>query len=90
MRSAVLILASIAAAIAAALFTGLIEVTPAGLVGAIWYGYPFSWLERLVIAQYNPWRENLENLALDVGFWFVVALLVAVAATALRTPKSAA
>ena len=32
------------------LLTGLISHTPEMLVGAVYYGYPFAWLEMLVVA----------------------------------------
>jgi hypothetical protein len=76
-RTALTLAASVAAGLAVALLTGLVDVTPGGLVGATWYGYPEVWLRRLVIApQYNPWRVDGLGLAADVVFWCVVAVVV--------------
>jgi hypothetical protein len=76
---------ALAAGPAAALLTGLVDVTPRGLVGATWYGYPLTWLRRLIIApQYYPWRVDWLNLVLDVAFWVAVALVVEVSVLLLR------
>ena len=59
------------------LLTGLVSNTPAMLVGAIYYGYPFPWLIRLVIApQYNPWRIDVPNFFADIVIWFVIVAIV--------------
>ncbi len=58
--------------VAITLLTGLIPNTPM-LVGAVHYGYPFSWLIRLVIApEYFPWRINVLNLVADIVVWTIV------------------
>jgi len=76
MRAGIIILVSSAAVGAtAALLTALLQLTPSGLVGATWYGYPLPWLYRLVLApQYYPWRVSWQNLILDAGLWFFVTL----------------
>ena len=56
--------------------TGVFNTTP-GIVGATWYGWPMSWLKRLVVApQYNPWRLAFPGFALDVLFWFAIFWVV--------------
>jgi hypothetical protein len=71
------ILASIVIAVLVTLFTGTVNSTPTLLVGAAWYGYPVTWIRRLVIApQYNPWRVDLLGLAIDLAFWFVIAVVI--------------
>lgn len=82
MRTAVLtVVASAAIGLGAALLTGLLDVTPTDLVGATWYGYPFSWLRRLIIApQYNPWRVDWPNLVLDLLVWSAVAVAIGLSA----------
>ena len=58
------------------LVTGFVNTTP-GIVGATWYGWPMSWLKRLVIApQYNPWRVTVGSLIVDIAFWFVVCWII--------------
>lgn len=62
------------------LATGLLQVTPVGLVGASWYGYPEGWLIRRVLApQYNPWYVNYPGLITDLVAWIVLALIVLLA-----------
>jgi hypothetical protein len=71
------ILASIVIAVSVTLFTGAINSTPTLLLGAAWYGYPITWIRRLVIApQYNPWRVDLPGLAIDLVFWFVITAVI--------------
>jgi hypothetical protein len=64
--------------------SGFLRVTPNGLVGASWYGYPMGWLIRLVIApQYNPWKVLSANLVMDLIFWFVIfAVIITIACKA--------
>ena len=58
------------------LATGLVVNTPYGLVGASWYGWPLTWLSKLVIApQYNPWVINWYGLVIDFVFWSIVAAI---------------
>ena len=60
-----------------ALLTGLVNSTPKGLVGAVWYGFPRAWLIRLVIApQYYPWRLDVLGLVIDLVFWCFVAVVI--------------
>ncbi len=88
----VTVVASAGAGIVVALLTGVLDVTPSALVGAVWYGYPLPWLRRLIIApQYYPWRFDVVGLMLDVVVWSAVALAVALCVILLRarrTPSS--
>ncbi len=68
---------SLATGFVATLYTGLVNTTPGGLVGAVWYGWPESWLKYLVIApQYSPWKVTHTNLAIDVIVWAVIAFII--------------
>lgn len=59
------------------LVAGLIDHTPEMLVGAIYYGYPFAWLEMLVIApQYFPWLVRPMRLIVDIVVWTVVVWII--------------
>jgi large-conductance mechanosensitive channel len=59
------------------LITGLINTTPEMLVGAVYYGYPFAWLEMLVIApQYFPWHVRPLRLVLDIVIWAVIIWVI--------------
>ncbi len=71
---------SVGGGIVATLVTGLINTTPGGgFVGGVWYGWPATWLVRMVVApQYNPWAPNYANFVLDVIFFAVVIYAVLV------------
>jgi len=72
-----ILLLAITGGVIVTLLTGLISNTPPLLVGAVYYGYPFAWLIRLVIApQYFPWRLNVLNLVGDLVVWAVIIGIV--------------
>jgi fucose permease len=59
------------------LLTGLIDHTPEMLVGAVYYGYPFAWLEMLVVApEYFPWVVRPLRLVLDIVVWIIVVWII--------------
>jgi hypothetical protein len=59
--------------IAVTILTGLIDLTPPMLLGASHYGYPFSWLTRLIIApEYFPWRVRIPELIGDIIVWSII------------------
>ena len=59
------------------LLTGLIGNTPEMLVGADYYGYPFAWLEMMLVApQYFPWVVRPLQLILDIVVWTVVVWVI--------------
>lgn len=59
------------------LLTALIDHTPEMLVGAVYYGYPFAWLEMLVVApQYFPWLVRPVRLVLDIVVWTIVVWII--------------
>jgi len=59
------------------LLTGLIPNTPARLVGAAYFGYPFAWLIRMIVApQYFPWRINSSNLIADIIVWAIIVGII--------------
>lgn len=69
--------------------TGLIETPGTALIGATWYGLPFSWLKYLVVGpQYSPWSVNpITNLIADIIIWTVVVFIVLFIATKLGKKK---
>jgi hypothetical protein len=76
MKTRVLLFA-IVGGIFASLLTGLVSNTPAGMVGAVHYGYPLPWLIRLIIApQYFPWKVDYVGFLFDVVVWALVAALL--------------
>jgi hypothetical protein len=59
------------------LATALINNTPEMLMGAVYYGYPFAWLEMMVVApQYFPWVVRPLRLILDLVIWTVVVWVI--------------
>jgi len=71
--------------VAITLLTGLIDHTPAMLVGAVYYGYPFAWLEMLVVApQYFPWVVRPLRLVLDIVVWAIVVWIILFVASKVR------
>ncbi len=72
-----LLIFAIVAGVIITLITGLRDSTPPVLVGASWYGYPLSWLYRLLLApQYFPWRVDALSLSADIIFWTVIVGIV--------------
>jgi len=77
MKNLIISIESVIGGVIIALLTGLVNSTPGGLVGATWYGWPVSWLYKLVIApQYNPWKVQWGNLVIDIIVWIVVVAVV--------------
>jgi hypothetical protein len=69
--------ASVAAGVAVTLLTGLYNNTPADFVGASQYGFPFTWLGRLVVPAPNPSLDfNVVSLVYDFIFWIALAGIV--------------
>ena len=67
------------------LITGLINNTPGMLVGAVYYGFPFAWLQMLVIApQYFPWHVRPLRLVLDIVVWTVIVWVILFAVSKAR------
>ena len=69
------------------LLTGLFSSTPQMMVGAEWYGFPFAWLIRMIVApEYNPWRIEFLNLIADVVVWSLILLVIIFIADKVRKP----
>lgn len=65
---------SVIGGILVTIITRFYNGTPSGLVGATWYGFPVTWIRRLIIApQYNPWRIDFTGLVVDLAIWIVVS-----------------
>jgi len=68
---------AVVAGVVITLLTGLIGNTPEMLVGAVYYGYPFRWLEMMVVApQYFPWVVRPLRLILDIVVWTVIVWVI--------------
>jgi hypothetical protein len=57
------------------MLTGLVDVTPTGLVGATWHGLPLPWFYVMVYPG-SPWTIDWMNFAGDLVFWIVVWFVV--------------
>ncbi len=69
-----IVLVSVVAGVAITILTMLYNGTPYLLVGAVWYGFPLTWIRRLVVApQYNPWAIDYAGLVIDLCFWTLVS-----------------
>ena len=67
------------------LATGLINNTPAMMVGAVRYGFPFAWLVMYVVApQYFPWHVRPVRLVLDIIVWAIVVWVILFVVSKLR------
>lgn len=72
-----MIMDSVIAAVILTLLSGLVNSTPQLLVGASWYGWPMTWVTKIVVPPgYSPWLIKFAGLAEDLVFWFVLSLLV--------------
>ena len=55
--------------------TGLIDMTPAGLVGARWFGVPLAY--RYLLVTFPPATNwDFTNLAIDFVIWIVAVFIV--------------
>ena len=70
-----MVLVSAVTGLAITLITGLVDVTPLQLVGAIWHGWPLAWFY-VIIYPGSPISVNWLNLIGDIIIWFVIALAV--------------
>ena len=67
------------------LLTWLYNSTPTGLLGAAWYGFPFTWVKKLIIApQYFPWRMAIPAFISDIAIWAIVVGVILVIVRHLR------
>jgi len=82
------VLEAVMAAIIATLLTGFYNSTPSQLVGAMWYGLPFTWIRYLVVGpQHNPWAVDYFGLVADLFVWTVIASVVISVAIKYRKKK---
>ena len=78
MKKAVIywIISSVILGIVISLFTGLL--TWPSIVGATWWGYPFRWISKAVVAPgyIAPLVIWWDNLIFDFIFWSIVVFLI--------------
>ncbi len=90
-HSVVNVISAAVGSVIVTLLTGLLNSTPGGgFVGASWYGYPMTWLRKLVIApQYNPWVIDWTGLVVDLVFWFIVVAVIELIVAKVSKPQRA-
>jgi hypothetical protein len=77
MNNWILAFASVIGGAGITLFTRLFNSTPHDLVGAVWYGLPFTWIRRYIVApQYFPWHIAVSGLIADLAFWILAFALI--------------
>ena len=77
MKASRLIFDAVIAALILTLLSGLVNSTPQPLVGASWYGWPMTWVTKIIVPPgYSPWLVKFGGLAEDLVFWFILSLLV--------------
>jgi hypothetical protein len=68
---------AVAGGVVITLLTGLVDNTPEGLMGAVWYGYPLPWLVMRVLApQYFPWVLRPLRFIVDIVVWSIVVWVI--------------
>jgi len=52
------------------LISGLIDVTPSGIVGATWHGWPLAWFY-VIVYPGSPWSIDWANFGGDLIVWCI-------------------
>ncbi len=74
-RRFLLAIFAILAGLAVTLVTVLVDVTPAGLTGAVWYGLPLAWFY-VIVYPGSPWMINWTNFADDLLLWIIICFMI--------------
>jgi len=87
-RGRKIILFCIVIAIAITVVSGFVNVTPEGILGATWHGWPFAW-RYVIVYPGSPESYDFNSFAIDVLVWFVLILAVVgiLSAISSRKPK---
>ena len=75
-QGGMIVLFSIGCAIAVTALLGFVNVTPQGLVGATWYGWPFAW-RYVIVYPGSPTNYDFRNFLIDAIVWNVLILAAA-------------
>jgi len=67
--------------------SGLIDVTPPGIMGASWHGWPLVWLY-VIVYPGSPWSIDWGNFGGDLILWSIVSFAGVRSLLALRHEKS--
>jgi len=83
MKTSRLIIGAIVGGIIITLLTGVIDVTPVGLIGSTHYGFPLAWRFVCVGCLGQPSNYEWANFVVDFIVWtVVVAIIVLIVAKA--------
>jgi hypothetical protein len=52
--------------------SGFLDVTPPGILGARWHGWPLAWLY-VIVYPGSPWSVDWLNFGGDIILWSVVS-----------------
>ena len=61
-----------AAGVLITLISGLIDVTPTGIMGATWHGWPLAWFY-VIVYPGSPWSIDWRNFCVDLIVWSIVS-----------------
>jgi len=75
MKTSRILLLALAFGALLTLLSGLVSNTPAGLLGAVHYGYPLPWLHQVVYPG-APMEVDPVIMLVDIAVWSVVGGLV--------------
>jgi len=62
-------------AIVITILSGFVDVTPQGILGATWHGWPFAW-RYVIVYPGSPENYDLKNFTFDIVTWFVPILAI--------------
>ncbi len=62
-------------AIVITILSGFVDVTPQGILGASWHGWPFAW-RYVIVYPGSPENYDFKNFTFDVVMWFIPILAI--------------
>jgi hypothetical protein len=74
-RGGKIVLISICFAIVIAALSGFVDITPQGIVGATWHGWPFAW-RYVIVYPGSPENYDFKNFLFDFIVWFIPILAI--------------
>jgi len=75
-RNLKIVLVSICLAVGVVGLSGLVNTTPEGLVGAIWYGLPMAWRYVMITPKGEIATYDFMNFLFDIILWSILILAI--------------
>jgi len=75
---------ALVAGVVMTLISGLVDVTPLGILGTTWHGWPFAWFY-VIIYPGSPWSIDWTSLCMDLIVWSMVTFAIFYALLTFRT-----